>query len=161
MNDDLKLMYGWVKRTREVLFEYTESLSNDVYTLEQTGFAHGSIRNIHAHIAECYLWWVGHVGLKRDWVDFEPSSIPDVKAMRQKFLEVDAVLEEAFEKFDRLDTAFAFERPGRDTLRVTQRWLVVHPLTHEFHHKGQLLALGRALGHPLPPGGDTDLVLPD
>jgi uncharacterized damage-inducible protein DinB len=161
MNDDLKLMYNWVKRTRETLFEYTESLPNDVYTLERTDFAYGSIRNIHAHVAECYLWWVGHVGLKHEWVDFEASSIPDVRAMRQKFLEVDAVLEEAFQEFDRLDTAFAFERPGRDTLQVTQRWLIMHPVTHEFHHKGQLLALGRALGHPLPPSGDTDLVLPD
>ncbi|WP_376777678.1 DinB family protein [Deinococcus rubellus] len=36
----------------------------------------------------------------------------------------------------------------------------MHPITHEFHHKGQLLALGRVLGFPLASGGDTDLVLP-
>jgi uncharacterized damage-inducible protein DinB len=160
VNDDLKLMYGLVKRTREVLFEYTTSLPNDVYTLERADFAYGSIRNIHAHVADCYLWWVGQVGLGRNDADVEASSLADVKAMRRKFQEVDAVLEEALENFDRLDTAFAFERPGHYARQLTQRWLIVHPLTHEFHHKGQLLALGRALGHPLPPGGDTDLVLP-
>ncbi len=161
MNDDLKLMYGWVKRTREVLFEYTASLPPDVYTLERTDFAYGSIRNIHAHVADCYLWWVGHVGLKHEWVDFEASSIPDVRAMRQKFLEVDAVVEAALEQFENPDEPFAFERPGHPRRQLTQRWLIVHPVTHEFHHKGQLLALGRVLGHPLPPGGDTDLVLPE
>jgi uncharacterized damage-inducible protein DinB len=36
----------------------------------------------------------------------------------------------------------------------------MHPLTHEFHHKGQMLAMGRMLGHPFPPGRDTDLVGP-
>jgi uncharacterized damage-inducible protein DinB len=161
MNDDLKLMYDWVRRTREVLFEYTASLPADVYTLERPEFAYGSIRNVHAHVADCYLWWVGNVGLKREGIEVDASSIPDVPAMRQRFLEVDAVLKEALENFDRLDTVFAFERPGRDTLRLTQRWLIVHPVTHEFHHKGQILAMGRVLGHPLPPGGDTDLVLPD
>jgi uncharacterized damage-inducible protein DinB len=161
MNDDLKLMYGWVKRTREVLFEYTESLPKDVYTLEHPDFAYGSIRNIHAHVADCYLWWVGHVGLGREGTDLNASSIPDVQAMRQKFLEVDAVLEEVLEKFTRSDEAFTFERPGHPRRQLTQRWLIVHPVTHEFHHKGQLLALGRVLGHPLPPSGDADLVLPE
>jgi uncharacterized damage-inducible protein DinB len=51
-------------------------------------------------------------------------------------------------------------RPGRDQLMVTQRWLIVRPITHEFHHGGQLLMLGRALGHPLPEDMGTDLVLP-
>lgn len=161
MNDDLKLMYGWVKRTREVLFEYTESLPSDVYTLERADFAYGSIRNIHAHVADCYLWWVGRVGLGRADADVEASSLPDVGAMRRMFQEVDSTVEEAFEKFDRLDELFAFERPGHPARQLTQRWLIVHPVTHEFHHKGQLLALGRVLGHPLPPTGDTDLVLPE
>ncbi|MGL4612054.1 MAG: DinB family protein [Trueperaceae bacterium] len=35
----------------------------------------------------------------------------------------------------------------------------MHPITHEFHHKGQALALARVLGHPHP-GPDTDLVDP-
>jgi uncharacterized damage-inducible protein DinB len=161
MNDDLKLMYDWVKRTREVLFEYTESLPNDIYTLEHPDFVYGSIRDIHAHVAVTYQWWVGHVGLKRPWIDLKASSIPDVKAMRKTFLEVDAVVEAALEQFKKPDEPLAFERPGRDALQVTGRWLIMHPVTHEFHHKGQLLTLGRALGYPLPPTGDTDLVLPD
>ncbi len=161
MNDDLKLTYHWVKRTREVLFEYTESLPPDVYTLERADFAYGSIRNIHAHVADCYLWWVGQVGLGRDGLEVEASSVPDVSAMRKAFQRVDEVLEEALTKFDHPDDLFTFERPGHPRRQLTQRWLIVHPVTHEFHHKGQLLALGRVLGHPLPPGGDTDLVLPE
>ncbi len=43
---------------------------------------------------------------------------------------------------------------------LTRRWLVLHPITHEFHHKGQVASLGRALGHPVPEGTDLDLVPP-
>ena len=160
--EPLILMYDWVRRSREVLFEYTEGLSDEIYTLEHSDFAYGSIRNIHAHVAGCYQFWVGQMGLQQNITLFdEPaSSIPDPKSMRAAFAQVDAMLEEAFEKFQRWDEPLKLVRPGRDTLMVSQRWLITHPITHEFHHKGQLLALGRVLGHPLPSGVDTDLVLP-
>jgi uncharacterized damage-inducible protein DinB len=160
--DPLILMYDWVRRTREILFEYTDSLPNDVYTLEHPDFAYGSIRNIHAHVAGCYQFWVGAMGLKLNisYVDEPASSLPDATSMRAAFAKVDLMLEEAFEKFQNLDDPLEVVRPGHDTLMVSQRWLITHPITHEFHHKGQLLALGRVLGHPLPAGMDTDLVLP-
>ena len=34
MNPSLPLMYDWVRRTRERLFEYTESLPSQVYVLK-------------------------------------------------------------------------------------------------------------------------------
>jgi uncharacterized damage-inducible protein DinB len=158
--DPLILMYDWVRRTREVLFEYTDSLPVDVYTLEHPDFAYGSIRNIHAHVAGCYQYWVCEVGLKESANHVDPSSLPDAASMRAAFAKVDLMLEEAFTKFQNLDDPLEVVRPGRDVLMVSQRWLITHPITHEFHHKGQLLALGRVLGHPLPSGMDTDLVLP-
>jgi uncharacterized damage-inducible protein DinB len=160
--DPLILMYDWVRRTREVLFEYTDSLPNEVYTLEHPDFAYGSIRNIHAHVAGCYQFWVGAMGLQQNitYVDEPASSLPDAASMRAAFAKVDLMLEEAFSKFQSLDEPLKVVRPGRDTLMVSQRWLITHPITHEFHHKGQLLALGRVLGHPLPSNADTDLVLP-
>jgi uncharacterized damage-inducible protein DinB len=162
VNDDLRTLYGWVKRTREILFEYTQSLPNDVYTLEKPEFAYGSIRNVHAHVAQCYLWWIGRIGLNLDWAALEPhpSSLTDVPAMRQQFRTVDTVVEQALEAFTTPDAILEFQHPRDGRLKLTQRWLVMHPITHEFHHKGQLLAMGRMLSHPLPSSADADLVLP-
>jgi len=162
MDPSLALFYGWIIRTREELFDYTMALPPEIYTREHPDFAYGSLRNIQAHIANCYLGWVGHYGLsiERDQIAFEATSVPDAEAMRVKFDEVDRIVEKACRVFDQPDVSFELVRPGRDRLQVTQRWLVMHPITHEFHHKGQLLALGRVLGFPLAPGGDTDLVLP-
>jgi uncharacterized damage-inducible protein DinB len=162
MDASLPLMYDWVKRTREDVFAYTESLPNDVYLREHPDLPYGSIRDLHAHMAYAYLWWVGRYGLNLEpfQQQAETALITDVAGMRKKFLEVDAVLEKAFQTFDQLDEPLEVVRPGRDQFMVTQRWLIVRPITHEFHHGGQLLTLGRVLGHPLPEDMGTDLVLP-
>jgi uncharacterized damage-inducible protein DinB len=162
MDTALPTMYDWVQRTREDVFAYTESLSNEVYLREHPDFPYGSIRDLHAHVAYAYLWWVGRYGLNLEpfQQQAETALITDVARMRAKFLEVDALLEKAFQTFDKLDEPLEVIRPGRDQFMVTQRWLIVRPITHEFHHGGQLLMLGRALGHPLPENMGTDLVLP-
>lgn len=162
MNDDLRVLYDWVRRTREAVFAWTASLPPDVYTAERAEFAVGSLRTVHAHAAECYLWWTGHFGLGLDWAGLErdPASLPDVAAMRARYLQVDQVVERALAAFADVDAGFTIHHPEAGPMRVTRRWLLLHPLTHEFHHKGQMLAMGRMLGHPFPAGRDTDLVHP-
>lgn len=59
MDPSLPLIYDWVKRTRERLFEYTSSLPREVYLQDQPGLPSSSLRDIHAHVANSYEWWVG------------------------------------------------------------------------------------------------------
>jgi uncharacterized damage-inducible protein DinB len=161
VNADLWLTYDWTRKTRDNLFAFTDTLPNDIYTLEHADFAYGSIRNIHAHVAFGYLLWVGVMGLgmERSNLELPVSRIPDVHAMRERFKVVDAILEEALERFD--DPDALFERAYRgEVLQLTQRWVIVRPITHEFHHKGQLLALARVLGHGLPSHMGAELVGP-
>ena len=54
MDPSLPPVYNWVKRTREQLFEYTESLPNDVYLQDQPGLPSSSLRDVHAHVANMY-----------------------------------------------------------------------------------------------------------
>jgi uncharacterized damage-inducible protein DinB len=186
MDSSLPLMYDWVKRTREQLFKYTESLPSDVYLQPQSALPPSSLRDIHAHVANMYEWFIGRFYMGLEPYQQQLAALPplptatqaarveaiitleraetlrltDVTAMRRKFLEVDSLLERAFETFDELDKPFEITRAsGRRTV-VTQRWLVVSNITHEFHHKGQMLAFGRALGYPLPEAIETDMVLP-
>ena len=159
MNDDLRTFYRLVQGSRERVFGWAQTLPPEVYTTERTDFAYGSLRNIQAHVADCYLGWVGHSGLGVAVPETEAASLPDIPAMRRRYGEVDAVVERALREFSDLDAPLDIPFRG-GTLGVTRRWLLLHPITHEFHHKGQLLALARVLGHPYPPGPDTDLLLP-
>lgn len=186
MDTSLPLTYEWVKRTREYLFEYTETLPNEIYLQDQPGLPASSLRDIHAHVANMYEWFVG-----RFYMEIEPyqqllSALPpeevathearveaiialesaetlrvtDVAAMRAKFREVDALVERALETFDRLDEPFEITKASGRKDVVTQRWLMMAQITHEFHHKGQMLAYGRELGFPLPDNMATDMALP-
>jgi uncharacterized damage-inducible protein DinB len=161
MTSDLRSLSDWTRKTREQLFTFTEMLPNDIYTLEHPDFAYGSIRNIHAHVAFGHLLWVGvmGLGLERASLELPVAQIPDVNAMRERFKTVDAILERALASFT--DPDVLFERTYRgEVLKLTQRWVIVRPITHEFHHKGQLLALARVLGHPMPSYMGGELVGP-
>ena len=162
MNNDLELLYSWVKRTRDVLFDYSQNLPSQIYTQEHEGFGFGSIRNLQAHVAECYLWWVGHVGLGQTFRDINPYDLANVTAMRGLFEQVDRTMQAALNEFTNLDVLYSWSSGSSHPPRqISQRWLIMHPITHEFNHKGQMLSLGRILGHPVPPTSeDTDLALP-
>ncbi|GAA4015603.1 hypothetical protein GCM10022631_29710 [Deinococcus rubellus] len=119
MDPSLALFYSWIIRTREELFAYTASLPSEIYTREHPDFAYGSVRNIQAHVANCYLVWVGQrgLGMERDQIAFEAASVPDAEAMRIKFAQVDRIVEKACRVFEQPDVSFELVRPGRDRLQ--------------------------------------------
>lgn len=131
MADDLRQLYRWVRGARDTLLAYLESLPADAYTR-------------------------GLGGPRRD---LPLDDYRDVASVRAAFAEVDALVERFLAHFaDRLDEALHRAPPWRaQGLTVTPRWLLLHPITHEFHHKGQLVVIGRQLGFPPP---ETDLAFP-
>lgn len=157
MADDLRTFYGLVARTRAGVLDWLETLPEDVFSAERQDFAFGSLSRIFSHIAECYLLWLSRGGVGAAEPDLRAT---DVAALRATFGRVDAAVELALSTFDSWDEPFVytFEDGWQETL--TQRWLILHPVTHEFHHKGQALALARVLGHPHHGSPDTDLVTP-
>jgi len=74
MEDDLRVFYGWVRRSREVLLGYCASPPPEIYTQERPDFAFGSFRNLHVHVADCYLWWVGSVGMGQPETDLREQT---------------------------------------------------------------------------------------
>jgi uncharacterized damage-inducible protein DinB len=157
MNEDLRSFYGLVRRTRSGVFDWLETLPTDVVVEERPDFAFGSIGSIYAHVADCYHWWVGTAGLGYDRLEVQEQGVP---ALRKAFDRVDAVVAEALAKFTHLDEPLPWTSPEGYQEVLSRRWLILHPITHEFHHKGQALALARVLGHPNPGRPDTDLVSP-
>lgn len=150
--------YDWVRRSRETVFSYCASLPPEVYRASFPGFGGGSIRDLHAHAAECYLDWLGRFAMGEETPKIED---PDLGGVRRLFAQADAAMDRFLERFgDAPDQPLPGQTFGlADPITLTPRWLFAHTVTHEFHHKGQIVKLGRLLGHPLVP--DSDLVFPD
>ncbi len=157
VREGLEVFYGLVRRTRSGVLDWLESIPSEAVERHDDQFAFGSLGAIYAHVADTYLKWVGQVGLGRQRVRVD---VRDASGLRQSFSEVDATVEEALTAFTDWDEPFPWVQPDGTELRVTRRWLILHPITHEFHHKGQALALARVIGHPHHGKPDTDLVEP-
>ena len=158
MDDGLERLYAWVRATREPLVAALERLGPERYRAPQATLAGESVRDRHVHMAQCYIHWVARVGLEQKVANPHVLDVAEPEAARAVFAQADAAVEALLERFaGRLDEPFL--RPvdeGRQA-RFTARWLVSHPITHEFSHKGQIVVVLRMFG--VDPG-DTDLVYP-
>ncbi len=156
MNQDLRTFYDLTQRTRAKVLDWLETLPPEVFTRQHDGFAYGSLSAIQAHVADCYRLWVGTVGL--GGVGEPRLEANDVQALRSAFARVDTTVLQALDSFTDLDAPFIWTSPSGEDVKLSRRWLILQPITHEFHHKGQALALARVLGYPHPGKPDTDLV---
>lgn len=158
MNCDLRAFYAMTMATRAGVLDWLDGLPEGVLTKRDDRFAFGSLAAIFSHVADTYVGWVGTVGLGDPDERIEATT---VRALRAAFHRVDATVARALEAFAATDEPVARIDPGSgETWRYDRRWLILHPITHEFHHKGQALALARVLGHPHHGSPDTDLLPP-
>lgn len=151
----LTVFYNLVRETRAGMLDWLDSLPPEVFVHRDERFAFGSLQAIQSHVALTYLKWIGTVGLNDNLVAME---VRDVAGLRRAFDKVDLVAEKALRTFVDLDEPYHWTYPDGRKVSVSRRWLILHPITHEFHHKGQSLALARVLGHPHPGTPDSDLI---
>ncbi|MCL6627313.1 MAG: DinB family protein [Alicyclobacillus shizuokensis] len=154
-------LYAWVQESRRVLFNSCHSLRDGEFSRPVDGFGWGSIRSTLVHVADCYRAWLGAFALgslAHPFASDEELDSMDVGDVASRFAGVDDVVVEFLDEFD----ADAL-RPIRRTipwrapavLEVSPQQLFMHTITHEFHHKGQIVSMMRQMGH-VPP--DTDLL---
>jgi len=150
--------YDWIRRTRELLFGYCETLTPTDYVKELEAFGGDSIRNLHAHVADCYRVWLGSRALGQSLPEIKPDSVNNVQEMREVFGKTDALVQEFLNEFKgKWDNIIQVSFQSGSRVEFTGLWLFTHTVTHEFHHKGQIVKIGRQLGY-IPP--DTDLIEP-
>jgi uncharacterized damage-inducible protein DinB len=152
---DLKQQYAYVQDARRVLLEYCRTLTAKDFIHENPSFGRGgSIRNILVHIANTYEYWILETALKKHATYTPYDSISTMQDVTLLFDRVDQFIQELFELADPTENVIEYTSNG--TKRVTTPFqLFTHVITHEFHHKGQLLAMSRHLGY-LPV--DTDVM---
>ena len=139
----------------DIIFRHAANLPFSALEQEVPGASHGSLRNQMVHVLFTEAAWVGDLQNKpvAEWrnEDFrDVSSLTDAKRRVAGGTEsyLDSLTETAL-------NAPLTHRPKEwvGPLR-SPAFILMHIVTHVFHHKGQMAMMFRMLGHPI---GDTDL----
>lgn len=151
----LQLQYDYVKSSRRVLLDYCRILSDSDFIKETSSFGRGSVRNLLVHIGNTYQFWIGKHSLKKDQQFTEYNSINTAREIEILFLSINSLVEEFLDIFsDDPNTELQIDMIDKQIIASPLK-LFTHVITHEFHHKGQILSLTRHLGY-LPV--DTDVI---
>ena len=153
--------YEWVKQTRELIFDFCSELDPNDFSRRVDGFGFQSMRDSLVHISDCYHAWLGSYVLlktKKPITTKEDLTEMDLDEIKVRFVQVDLYVKEVFEVFsNHMDEPIQRMIPWRvegDIISITPGKLLMHTITHEFHHKGQIVAMARQMGYE-PPSTDV------
>lgn len=151
-----KAQYELVKEAREALFTFCESLSWEDYIQPVPNFGQGSIRKTQAHIADTYIHWIGRYALQNTTSYLDDKTINSIKEMRVEYQKINKLVAAFFEQYDcQENLVIKHLLSSRGEFISTPLTVITHVITHEFHHKGQLVSMARIMGYQPP---DTDLI---
>jgi uncharacterized damage-inducible protein DinB len=149
--------YDLIRERRAVLFEYCESLTSPHFVQDLESFGGRSIRYLMVHTVNTYFFWIGHfAGLNnRDF--FKSEAVQNIQAARGLYHDNDILVNSFLQRYKPdFDEPIVNKVPRRDfELSLSPLELFTHVITHEYHHKGQILSMSRQLGY-IPV--DTDLI---
>lgn len=154
MNTLASQQYQWVKSSRSALFDYCRTISKEDFVNANSAFGRGgSIRNLLVHTANTYQFWIANTCLQMNIGYTQYEDIQDIDSARLLFAQVDDFMDDFISRMDGLPHAIYTINGATSTAPPLK--LFTHVVTHEYHHKGQILSISRHLGYtPI----DTDIM---
>ncbi len=154
--EGIRKFHSWTHSCLTGTLDHLSTFSASDYSAEVPGFGFPTLREQVIHIFNCEGFWIHSIqGLT--YRDRKPADCPTVADARLLQAEVRnqtlAYLSGLTDQQLIRNTVLRF--PDGDSAVRTPALILHHVLTHAFHHKGQIVAMCRVLGHPAP---YTDLI---
>jgi len=153
--DGLRKLHGWTHASLNLLLNHLSTMPEADYVKRVSGFGFPTLREQTIHIFNCEGFWV-HI---LQGLPYANRTVEDCPILANaSLLQMDvsqsthAYLSTLTNQQLNADTTLHFS--DGDVAVRTPALVLHHVLTHAFHHKGQIVAMCRALGYPAP---DTDL----
>jgi uncharacterized damage-inducible protein DinB len=153
--DGIEKLHGWTHSSLSLLLDHLSTLPATDYAKAVPAFVFPTLREQVIHILNCEGFWI-HMLEGLPYVDRDPAECPAVVDARRFQQEVGRQTHRYLSGLTEqtLNSTIELRFPDGDVAVRTPALILHHALTHAFHHKGQIVAMSRALGHPAP---DTDL----
>ncbi|MOA34854.1 DinB family protein [compost metagenome] len=129
-------------------------MTDEHFNVPVNNFGRGSIKTTLLHVCNTYLYWLSQFALNKEETFYQPDDINSVVDLTACFLKADEVVVEflnAFKDPEEIITGYVSLYETNYDFGVLK--LFTHVITHEFHHKGQVMSMGRILGYT-PPDAD-------
>jgi uncharacterized damage-inducible protein DinB len=153
--DGVRKFQGWTHACLNAALDHLSTMPTNDYVKEVSGFGFPTLRDQTIHIFNCEGFWV-HTLQGLPYANRTVEDCPVFADVRRLQKEVSksthAYLSTLTNQQLNADAELHF--PDGDVAARTPAFVLHHVLTHAFHHKGQIVAMCRALGHP---AADTDL----
>jgi len=153
--DGVRKLHGWTHASLNLLLNHLSTMPPADYVKQVPGFGFPTLREQTIHIFNCEGFWLHTL----QGLQYANRTIEDCPALTDARLlqkdvshSTDAYLSTLTNQQLNADTTLHFS--DGDVAVRTPALVLHHVLTHAFHHKGQIVAMCRLLGHPAP---DTDL----
>ncbi len=147
--EGIRKFHHWTHACLNVVLDHVSTIPASDYAKELPGFGFPSVRRQVLHILNCEGAWI-HVLQGLPFSDRNPGDFPTVADARLAQQEVSqqtlAYLSGLSDQQLNAETELHFQ--DGDVAIRTPALVLHHVFTHAFHHKGQIVAMCRLLGHP-------------
>lgn len=148
MENILKIQYQLTCQSRRHMLDFLAQTVRSDCNKQLKSYDDCSINDMLSHVAACYINWLDVFALKRTSQDVNFDGL---------FCKVDHVANDFLDHFEcRLNVPIRGVHDACGPVAATPAEIFTHVLTHEFHHKGQIMNMCRNLGYP---PSETDVSL--
>jgi uncharacterized damage-inducible protein DinB len=152
---DIIELHATTHERLDLLLRHLATVPQELLHTPISGFGHPSIWKQVVHILTCEEGWVHDLQNQTfaPWSDKDCPTLTALEGAKRRILEATRYYVGGLTE-DQLNTTLV-QRPvdWGGELR-SPAFILLHVITHAFHHKGQVVAMLRILGYPAP---DTDL----
>lgn len=152
----LKKQYKLVQESRKVMLDFCSEIKYDDLSKENENFNKSSILELLLHIANTYNFWLIQFASGSKIEYLKEDKIKSINDIKIAFEEVDRTVKSFLESH----SVPAEQIEGeifwlKKNMAYSVLQLFTHVITHEFHHKGQIMTMSRMRGYtPL----DADVI---
>ena len=148
MTDVLQQQYALLVAAREIVFDFIKTEIGDDLNTPVSVYNNHSISYILQHTAGCYFSWLESFAQNEniEWLD--TPDVITITQTRELYDRVDDSVNAFLQNFKgKMEVPISNVHNAVGEVTATPLQLFTHVLTHEFHHKGQIMTMCRILGY--------------
>jgi uncharacterized damage-inducible protein DinB len=152
----LQKQYALLQGSREVVLNFIETKVGADLNTPVPAYENSTIRYLLVHTANAYFQWLLRFAMNKPLELLSDGDFNTISLIRPLFQQVDDTMAAFLENFsDQMEIPLHGTLSRNREVNATPLQVFTHVLTHEFHHKGQIMSMCRLLGYTPP---DTDVI---